>query len=106
MFKWYRPIAAVPLNHESHSAEDVAIWSDGPHAHLLNGVHEQNYIGHVIFYAACLGPDNVHWPHCPPDSRRSVVPDPEVDPTVADFYQKNSAMIFAGDETVWVSHLH
>lgn len=45
----------VPLPSESHSGEDVVIYASGPFAHLFHGVHEQNYIAHVIRYAACLG---------------------------------------------------
>ncbi|XP_078575058.1 alkaline phosphatase-like [Branchiostoma floridae x Branchiostoma japonicum] len=47
--------SAVPMIRESHVAEDVAIFADGPMAHLFHGVHEQNYIAHVMKYAACLG---------------------------------------------------
>ena len=41
---------------ETHSGEDVAIYSQGPMAHLFHGVHEQHYIAHVMAYAACVGP--------------------------------------------------
>lgn len=33
---------------ETHSAGDVPIYALGPGAHLLTGVHEQNYIFHVL----------------------------------------------------------
>ncbi|XP_078683100.1 alkaline phosphatase-like [Branchiostoma floridae x Branchiostoma belcheri] len=51
----YLQQTAVPMVSESHGAEDVAIFADGPMAHLFHGVHEQNYIAHVMKYAACLG---------------------------------------------------
>ena len=51
----YKPAAAVPLHTETHSGEDVPVWSSGPHSHLVTGVHEQSFIGHVIMYAACMG---------------------------------------------------
>uniref|UniRef100_A0A673CLL6 Alkaline phosphatase n=1 Tax=Sphaeramia orbicularis TaxID=375764 RepID=A0A673CLL6_9TELE len=40
----YQAQAAVPLNTETHGGEDVAVFAKGPLAHLLHGVHEQNYI--------------------------------------------------------------
>ncbi|XP_073482580.1 alkaline phosphatase-like [Aquarana catesbeiana] len=52
----YRQQAAVPLSSESHGGEDVAIMAKGPFAHLFHGIHEQNYIAHVMAYAACLEP--------------------------------------------------
>lgn len=47
--------SAIPLEYETHSAEDVGIFSKGPMSHLFHGVHEQHYIAHVIQYAACIG---------------------------------------------------
>lgn len=41
----------VPRSSESHSGEDVAIYSRGPWSHLFNGTVEQNYIFHVMNYA-------------------------------------------------------
>ncbi|XP_071959486.1 alkaline phosphatase, tissue-nonspecific isozyme-like [Antedon mediterranea] len=52
--------ALVPRISESHGGEDVSIYADGPMAHLLHGVHEQNYIMHVMKYAACLGDSTAH----------------------------------------------
>ncbi|XP_071805530.1 alkaline phosphatase-like [Asterias amurensis] len=46
--------AIVPRSEESHGGEDVPIYANGPMSHLFHGVHEQNYIAHVIRYAACL----------------------------------------------------
>ncbi len=45
--------AAIPLDSETHAAEDVAIFADGPQAHLLHGVQEQSYIYQVM--AKALG---------------------------------------------------
>lgn len=45
---------------ETHGGEDVAIFSKGPMAHLLHGVQEQNYIPHVMAYAACIGQNKEH----------------------------------------------
>ncbi|SNR99076.1 alkaline phosphatase [Methylobacillus rhizosphaerae] len=38
----------VPLNSETHGAEEVQIFAGGPKAHLFHGIHEQNYIFHVM----------------------------------------------------------
>lgn len=40
--------ALVPLKHETHAAEDVAIFAGGPQAHLFHGVQEQSYIYYVM----------------------------------------------------------
>merc|ERR1712215_461517 len=48
--------SAAPLSSETHGGDDVGIWAAGPMAHLFHGVHEQSYIGHVMSYAACIGP--------------------------------------------------
>uniref|UniRef100_A0A146ZXB8 Alkaline phosphatase n=1 Tax=Fundulus heteroclitus TaxID=8078 RepID=A0A146ZXB8_FUNHE len=58
----YMQQAAVPLDAETHGGEDVAIYAKGPMAHLFHGVKEQNYVAHVMAYAACLEP----YKHCPP----------------------------------------
>ncbi|XP_038075863.1 alkaline phosphatase-like isoform X1 [Patiria miniata] len=50
----FKQSAIVPRSSESHAGEDVAIYANGPMAHLFHGVHEQNYIAHVVRYAACL----------------------------------------------------
>ncbi|XP_070688481.1 alkaline phosphatase-like [Pempheris klunzingeri] len=52
----YRQQATVPLDSETHSIEDVAIFAKGPMSHLFHGVQEQSYIAHVLAYAACLEP--------------------------------------------------
>uniref|UniRef100_A0A146ZJE0 Alkaline phosphatase n=1 Tax=Fundulus heteroclitus TaxID=8078 RepID=A0A146ZJE0_FUNHE len=56
----YQAQAAVPLRTETHGGEDVAVFAKGPLAHLLHGVHEQNYIPHVMAYAACIGQNKDH----------------------------------------------
>lgn len=61
----YQAQAAVPLSMETHGGEDVAVFAKGPLAHLLHGVHEQNYIPHVMAYAACIGQNK---DHCSPSS--------------------------------------
>ncbi|XP_061682021.1 intestinal-type alkaline phosphatase-like isoform X2 [Syngnathoides biaculeatus] len=58
----YMQQAAVPLDAETHGGEDVAIYAKGPMAHLFHGVKEQNYVAHVMAYAACLEP----YKECPP----------------------------------------
>ncbi|CAK6960958.1 alkaline phosphatase%2C tissue-nonspecific isozyme [Scomber scombrus] len=56
----YQAQSAVPLSMETHGGEDVAVFAKGPLAHLLHGVHEQNYIPHVMAYAACIGQNREH----------------------------------------------
>ena len=38
----------------------MAIYATGPMSHLFHGVHEQNYIAHVMAYASCVGPNTGH----------------------------------------------
>lgn len=52
--------ALVPLNSETHSAEDVAIYAGGPGAYLMHGVQEQNYIYHVMKQASKIGQREKH----------------------------------------------
>ncbi|XP_043926741.1 alkaline phosphatase-like [Protopterus annectens] len=52
--------SAVPTSSETHGGEDVAIFASGPMSHLFHGVHEQNYIAHVMAYAACIGENQEH----------------------------------------------
>ncbi|XP_068020066.1 intestinal-type alkaline phosphatase-like [Melanerpes formicivorus] len=54
--KDYRQQAAVPLETETHSGEDVVVLAQGPMAHLFYGVQEQHYIAHAMAYAACIEP--------------------------------------------------
>ncbi|KAL5012440.1 hypothetical protein ScPMuIL_010991 [Solemya velum] len=60
--------AAVPMEWETHGGHDVAIYARGPMAHLFHGVHEQNYIAHVMAYASCVGQNKDHCnnPHTEP----------------------------------------
>ncbi len=46
--------AMVPLESETHAAEDVAIYASGPGASLFQGTIEQNVIFHVMNTAARL----------------------------------------------------
>ncbi len=43
--------ALIPAESETHSGEDVAVFAQGPWAHLFNGVIEQNVIFHVMHQA-------------------------------------------------------
>uniref|UniRef100_A0A096M6R2 alkaline phosphatase n=1 Tax=Poecilia formosa TaxID=48698 RepID=A0A096M6R2_POEFO len=52
----YKQQTTVPLSSETHGIEDVAIFAKGPMSHLFHGVQEQNYIPHVMAYAACIEP--------------------------------------------------
>ncbi|XP_039611642.1 alkaline phosphatase, tissue-nonspecific isozyme [Polypterus senegalus] len=56
----YLAQSAVPLRLETHGGEDVAVFAKGPMAHLFHGVHEQNYIPHVMAYASCIGQNKDH----------------------------------------------
>ena len=48
--------ATVPLQSETHAAEDVGVYSSGPWAHLFTGNYEQNNIPLLMAYAAKIGP--------------------------------------------------
>jgi alkaline phosphatase len=48
----YLQQATVPLGSETHAGDDVAVFAQGPYAHLFNGVVEQNYIYHVMAFAS------------------------------------------------------
>lgn len=43
--------ALIPMESETHSGEDVAVYAKGPQAHLFDGTVEQNYIFHVMQHA-------------------------------------------------------
>jgi alkaline phosphatase len=43
--------AMLPLSSETHSPVDVAIYAQGPWAHLFDGTVEQSYIYHVMRHA-------------------------------------------------------
>ena len=53
--KDYKQNGAVPMGYETHGGEDVGIFARGPWSHLFHGVHQQNYIPHVMMYASCVG---------------------------------------------------
>jgi alkaline phosphatase len=46
----------VPLESETHGAEDVAIFARGPKAHLFHGVQEQTFIYQVLAKALRFTP--------------------------------------------------
>ena len=48
--------STLPLFYETHGAEDVALYAQGPLSHLVTGTHEISYIAHLIMYASCIGP--------------------------------------------------
>jgi alkaline phosphatase len=77
----YRHFSPFYLEDETHAGEDVPVFSRGPGAHLLSGVFEQNYIAHVIGYAACIGPPRKF---CTDDSDNATgtVKSPNASPTV------------------------
>lgn len=53
----YKQLAAVPLDQETHGGDDVAVFAQGPMAHLFQSLQDQTYVAHVIAYAACIGPN-------------------------------------------------
>ncbi|XP_029034185.1 alkaline phosphatase 4-like [Osmia bicornis bicornis] len=58
---FYMQMAAIYMKDETHGGEDVGVYAIGPYSHLFRGTFEQNYIAHVIAYAACFK----DWPsHC------------------------------------------
>ena len=65
----FRYQTAVPFQPEwaTHGGEDVGIYATGPMSHLFHGVHEQNYIAHVMAYASCVGPNTGHCDSPRPD---------------------------------------
>jgi alkaline phosphatase len=56
----YLQQSLVPIGSETHGGEDVAIYANGPMAHLFHGVQEQNYIAHAMAYASCVGQNKDH----------------------------------------------
>ncbi|AUJ63303.1 alkaline phosphatase [Aestuarium zhoushanense] len=47
----YLQQALIPMESETHSGEDVAVYAKGPWAHLVDGTIEQNLIFHVMNHA-------------------------------------------------------
>lgn len=48
----YHQETLVPLNSETHSGEDVAVYAQGPGAIAASGVNEQNVLFHVMLQAS------------------------------------------------------
>ncbi|GAU92362.1 hypothetical protein RvY_04453 [Ramazzottius varieornatus] len=71
--------AGIKLGIESHGGEDVAIYANGPFAHLFHTLHEQNYIPVAIDYAACYR--NQDAPHCREAETTGPTSKPEVGST-------------------------
>jgi alkaline phosphatase len=57
----YLQESIIPMAAETHAAEDVAIFANGPQAHLFHGIVEQNVIYHVM--AEALGFSQPHGYH-------------------------------------------
>ncbi|XP_055316563.1 alkaline phosphatase-like [Sitodiplosis mosellana] len=47
--------AAIKTDENAHAGSDVTIHATGPMAHLVQRVHEQSYVAHLISYAARIG---------------------------------------------------
>lgn len=47
--------AAIKTDENAHAGSDVTIHAVGPMAHLVQRVHEQSYVAHLISYAAQIG---------------------------------------------------
>lgn len=92
----YRQQAAVPMSSETHAGEDVAIYARGPMSHLFHSVHEQNYIAHVMAYAACVG---MYSDPCKCAKK-------DVDETVTCASTTTSAPVTSTDETTANTTLH
>lgn len=43
------------MTQETHGGDDVAIFAQGPWAHLFTGVMEENVLPHLMSYASCVG---------------------------------------------------
>ncbi|XP_033230380.1 alkaline phosphatase, tissue-nonspecific isozyme-like isoform X2 [Belonocnema kinseyi] len=52
----YSQQAAIISDEAYHGGGDVAVYAIGPQAHLFHSTHEQNFVAHVIAYAAKIGP--------------------------------------------------
>ena len=48
----YRAPSMFLRKSATHGGEDVSLYAYGPWAHLLTGVHEQNYIAHAVIHAS------------------------------------------------------
>ena len=54
-YEAYRFMSAAPESSSDHAGEDVTVYAVGPQSHLFRGLYQQNYIPHVLAYAACIG---------------------------------------------------
>uniref|UniRef100_A0A1I8P601 alkaline phosphatase n=1 Tax=Stomoxys calcitrans TaxID=35570 RepID=A0A1I8P601_STOCA len=52
----YRFMATVPMDSETHGADDVGIFASGPHAHYFTGNYEQSNIPALMAHIANIGP--------------------------------------------------
>ncbi|XP_017840177.1 alkaline phosphatase, tissue-nonspecific isozyme [Drosophila busckii] len=50
----------VPMAEETHGGGDVAVYANGPWAHLFTGVYEQSTLPHLMAYASCIGPGTTY----------------------------------------------
>ncbi|XP_061400943.1 membrane-bound alkaline phosphatase-like [Musca vetustissima] len=48
--------ATVPMESETHSAEDAPVYASGPWSDLFSGVYEQSTLPHLMAFAGCFGP--------------------------------------------------
>jgi alkaline phosphatase len=53
----FKQQSLVPLKSETHGGDDVAIFAQGPWAHLFDGVLEENVIFHIMAHASGLDGD-------------------------------------------------
>ncbi|XP_012060588.1 PREDICTED: alkaline phosphatase, tissue-nonspecific isozyme [Atta cephalotes] len=62
----YSQQATIISDEAHHGGGDVIVYAIGPYAHLFHSVHEQNYVAHVIAYAAGIGgySNNAEKSHC------------------------------------------
>ncbi|XP_055599306.1 membrane-bound alkaline phosphatase-like [Uranotaenia lowii] len=47
--------ATVPLDSETHGAEDVNVYASGPYSHIFVGNYEQSALPHLMAYASGIG---------------------------------------------------
>lgn len=52
----YRFMATVPLDSETHGADDVGIFASGPYEHYFTGNYEQSNIPALMAHIANIGP--------------------------------------------------
>jgi alkaline phosphatase len=69
----YLSPTALPMKSESHGAEDVPVYAQGPWSHLFIGTMEQHTIAHKMAYAACWGA-YTHRTGCPMATTSKTLP--------------------------------